>query len=105
MVYSFAWSGVYARIINCFGVNHDTAVAFGVEIVSSSNTQNQDEQQAAELTAFERQASHQLRTEVNAELKRNRTEALSLRPSPLSGMLIPVLVIAIQLFASWRLFA
>ena len=90
--------------LSAFGVNHDTAVSLGVEIVNSSNP-HQDDSQLSEPSAFEDRASAQLLKEVELELKRNRTEALNLRPSPISAMVIPVIVVGIQLLASWRLFA
>ena len=91
--------------LTVFGVNHDTAVALGIELANSTNSRSTDVQQATAFSDFEKQATPQLCNEVFAELKRNRTEALSLRPSPKSALLIPIIVLGVQIFASWRLFA
>jgi len=68
-----------------FGANHDTALAHAVRIHTSLELPDA------------------LRDEVERELQRDRSDTLSLRPSAVAGMVVPLLCLTVQGYVAWRL--
>ena len=69
-----------------FGSNHDTALAHAVRVRT-----------LPELPVA-------LRDEVERELLRDRADTLSLRPSAIAGLVVPILCVSVQGYVLWRLF-
>jgi hypothetical protein len=68
-----------------FGSNHDTAMAHAIRVRTDPNLPDG------------------LREEVEAELAKDRSEMLSLRPSAIAGLMVPVLSVGVQGYVAWQL--
>jgi len=68
-----------------FGANHDAAIAFALQ---------------ADHAALPKG----LASEVDEEVERDKAAALALRPVPKVAMVMPLVALSVQAFASYRLF-
>ena len=63
--------------LTCFGVNHDTAICLAMQAHREDNTLK---------------LSEQLQREMEDELARDRSKALSLQSNPIIAMILPIIV-------------